>query len=157
MIKIIKRIIDIVFIFIIIILSLYFVLRFTGKVSMFKVQTGSMESGIHVNDYIFVWKNDSYEVGDVITYNYEGYYITHRIVKKDGKKYITKGDANNTEDEEIDESQITGKVLFNGGLLNFVNNYKFAIAAGMLVLYIVTCYINKQDDKQERNNEKNKN
>ena len=30
--------------------------------------------------------------GDIITYSENDYFVTHRIIKKDGKELITKGD-----------------------------------------------------------------
>jgi signal peptidase len=157
MVKIVKRIIDVVFVLIILLLSLYYVLRLTGNVIVFKVQTGSMEDKIHINDYILVVKEKDYKVGDIITYKYEGNYVTHRIVKKDNDIFITKGDSNNTEDEEINIKQITGKVLIIGGILNIVINYKFIIIAIMLIIYLITCYLNKiSPKKQEVKNEKSK-
>ena len=155
MVKIIKRIIDIIFIIIIVLLSLYFILRATGVAVMYRVQTGSMETGIHVDDYIFVVRKNDYNVGDVITYKYENYYVTHRIIKKEKDKFVTKGDANNTEDEAISIKQVTGKVLLSGGLLNIIMNFKFTIIAVMLMIYLFTIYLNKKEkEKQEVKDEK---
>ena len=157
MIKIIKRIIDIVFIIIIAILSLYFVLRLTNRVVIYKVQTGSMENGIHVNDYIFVLKKNSYSKNDVITYKYENTYITHRIVKIDGNKIITKGDANNVEDDEISIDKVVGKVIYNGGILNFIIDYKYVLIASMLVVYIATILLDKASKMEENDGKDSKN
>ena len=35
---------------------------------MYRVETGSMEDGIRVGDYILITKQDTYEVGDVVTF-----------------------------------------------------------------------------------------
>ena len=74
------------------------------------VQSGSMsgnaEDHIEVGDLIFVAKTDTekLKVGDVISYMSDGSVITHRIIKiendQNGKlQFITKGDANNIQDE----------------------------------------------------------
>lgn len=157
MIKIIKRIIDVVFVIIIVLLSLYFVLRLTNKAVIYKVQTGSMEAGIHVNDYIFVVKKGSYNKNDVITYKYKDTYITHRIVKIDGNKIITKGDANNVEDDEISVDKVVGKVVYNGGILNFIIDYKYVVIASMLVVYIATILLDKASKMEENDGKDNKN
>ena len=156
MVKIIKKIIDIVFIIIIAILSLYFVLRLTNRAVIYKVQTGSMERGIHVNDYIFVLKKNSYSKNDIITYRYEDTFITHRIVKIDGNKIITKGDANNVEDDEISIDKVVGKVIYNGGILNFIIDYKYVVIASMLVVYIATILLDKASKMEENDGKDNK-
>ncbi len=138
MIKIVKGIIDVLFVIIIVVLGIYFVLRVTDKVVIYEVKTGSMEDGIHVGDYIFTYKCDKYNVGDIVTYDVNGFFVTHRIVEKNGNKIITKGDANNVVDEEIDEKSIKGKMIYNGGILNIIIKYKFAIIGFMLMIYLIT-------------------
>lgn len=65
------------------------------------------------NDIVIIQKTNSYEVGDIITYNYENkYLVTHRIVKKENNGFITKGDNNNSEDiENIKVENVKGKVI----------------------------------------------
>ena len=119
--KILKKIIDIVFVLIIILLIGYFALRYYGIIEIFRVETGSMKDGIHPGDYVLIVKKSHYDVGDVVTYVRDNYYVTHRIVKEiDDGLVITKGDANNTEDGEISRTSIVGKVILVGGILNIV-------------------------------------
>ena len=136
----IHRIFDIIFIAIIVILLGYFALRVTNKVEIYNVKTGSMEAKIHVGDYILILKKSRYDIGDVITFASNNSYVTHRIVKIDGDKVTTKGDANNTEDETISSSSIVGKVILSGGILNIIINYKYALAGIVLSLYLLSCY-----------------
>ena len=98
----------------------------TNKTIIYEVETGSMEDGIHAGDYILVLKKKEYKLGDVVTYKIDGGFITHRIVEKNGDVIITKGDANNIEDEEITVDNIVGKVVYIGGLLNVAINFKYA-------------------------------
>ena len=149
MVKFLKKFIDIVFIVIIAILSLYFILRLTGIVNVYKVETGSMENSIHVNDYIFVWKTKNYTVKDVVTFEYEDTYVTHRIVKVDENNIVTKGDANNTEDDPVSVDKVVGEVIYSGGLLNIVINYKYIIIAIMIGIYILSIYLDKKDVKEK--------
>ena len=147
--KIFKIAFDIIFIFLIIILCLYFILRILGIVKIYEVKTGSMEDGIHVGDYILIVKRNNYKVGDIVTYTKEDYYVTHRIVEKNGNKVITKGDANNIVDEEITASDIVGKVIYHGGILNFFIEFKYIIAGGLLCLYLLSIFFEKKNNKQE--------
>lgn len=77
----------------------------------FVVATGSMSGAIEVDDIIFVKLNDKAVVGDIVTYkNTDGEVITHRVVEKNGNKYICQGDVNNTPDDPINKDQIIGVV-----------------------------------------------
>lgn len=156
--KVFKKICDVLFIIVIIILVGYFVLRNMGIFEIYEVETGSMEQGIHVGDYVLICRKNEYVVGDIVTYKKDDYYVTHRIIKSiNGNKVITKGDANNTEDEEISIHAIVGKVILIGGLLNFVIDYKYGIVGCLLGVYLLTCYFTKNDDNIENNlNEINK-
>lgn len=77
----------------------------------FKVGSGSMEPTLQVGDIILVQRQENYSTDDIITYKSNGEYITHRIIEIDGDTVVTKGDANNTEDEEINKEQIIGKYV----------------------------------------------
>ena len=145
--KILKKIFDVIFVLLIVLLSSYFVLRFLGMAEIYKVQTGSMEDGIHAGDYILIYKKNKYNVGDIVTYKKDDYHVTHRIVKKNGNKVITKGDANNVEDDEINVKSIVGEVIYNGGILNILINYKYALASALLALYLFSCYFERKKEK----------
>ena len=153
MVKIYKIFVNTLFILIIAVLGIYVFFRFTNKVEIYSVKTGSMEDNIHVGDYVLIYRKNNYNVGDVVTYKKNNYFITHRIIRKDNNQIVTKGDANNTEDETIDISDIVGKVIISGGILNIIVNYKFAIAAMFVALYLISCYFGdtKEDniDNQE--------
>lgn len=146
--RVLKIIFNTILILIIVLLSIYCVLRFTDKVRIYNVETGSMEDKIHTGDYILLVKKSNYFVGDVVTYNVNGYFITHRIIKIENGSVITKGDANNTPDEGININQIEGKVIYCGGVLNFIINYKFVIIAFLVGLYLLSCYFG--DDSIEK-------
>ena len=144
--KILKIVENIILIFIIILLCIYAGLRFFKKVEIYKVETGSMEENIHRGDYLLIVKQNSYKVGDVVTFQINGNFITHRIIRKEGKRIVTKGDANNTEDDEINESQIIGKLMYKSELFNFIIDFKFFIISLFIAGYLVTCYF---DDKNK--------
>ncbi|MBR1385918.1 MAG: signal peptidase I [Bacilli bacterium] len=80
--------------------------------TFFEVISGSMSPTIEKWDVILLkLDNEEYEVGDIISYKSDEAYITHRIVEKNGKTYVTKGDFNNTVDNPITEDKIVGKVV----------------------------------------------
>ena len=155
--KILKFIANLLLIAVIVALSAYFLLRVTNKVEIYNVKTGSMEAKIHVGDYILIYKKSDYYVGDVVTYTSNNGFITHRIIKKDGDKVVTKGDANNTEDETISAKIIVGKVIMSGGILNIVIKYKYVLSGIVLSLYLFSCYFEsgRKEDKENNNDEIN--
>ncbi len=120
--KIFKPIIDVLTILIFLILVLIIFAKIDMTVhnrdylsifgySFFKVATGSMEPNISENDIIIVKDNGEYKVDDVITYKENDSYITHRIIAINSDNIITKGDANNTNDDAINKDQVLGVVV----------------------------------------------
>lgn len=79
--------------------------------SVFNVATGSMEPTIKQNDIIIVKMTDKYEVDDIVTFEKDDAYITHRVITINDNNLITKGDANNTNDVAIAKSSVLGKVI----------------------------------------------
>ena len=92
-----------------------------GKYKSFVVLSGSMEPAIKTGSVVFVNESGDYQIGDVITFGEVSKTktpTTHRIVdimrESEIEKYITKGDANNAEDnEQASKDEIIGKVLFS--------------------------------------------
>lgn len=80
--------------------------------TIFQVITGSMAETINIKDIVIVKITDDVAENDIITYKSGENFITHRIIKIDNEKIITKGDANNSEDEPITKDVIVGKVVF---------------------------------------------
>lgn len=81
--------------------------------SMLIIASPSMTGAIEAGDAIIIKNSDSYAVGDVITYfpADESFSVTHRIVRTEGDKFYTKGDANQSEDSDpVLIEQIVGKV-----------------------------------------------
>ena len=156
MVKLYKFIVNVVFVIIIAFLLCYLLLRITDKIEIYKVKTGSMEEKIHVGDYILIYRKDNYNVGDIVTYTSNDGFITHRIIRKENGKIITKGDANNTEDKEILESTIVGKVILSGGILNIIINYKYVFICFLLSLYLFSCYFDSRNDLNQNEDDTNK-
>lgn len=79
--------------------------------SIFEVQTGSMEPSISPGDCVITHYVNEVELDDVITFQRNGEFITHRVIEAYKGTYVTKGDANNAKDEPISREQIVGKVV----------------------------------------------
>ena len=81
--------------------------------SVLIIASPSMTGAIEAGDAIIIKNSDSYAVGDVITFfpADESFSVTHRIVRTEGDKFYTKGDANPSEDPDpVLIEQIAGKV-----------------------------------------------
>lgn len=107
--------------------------------SLFEVQTGSMHGTIESGDWIVVKTSRDVKVGDIITYKHGKEFITHRIIESYKGTYVTKGDANNTKDDPIDQSQIVGRVvktLHGFGILRRTIFNPVVIALLIVTLYL---------------------
>lgn len=153
--NIIKKIVDVLFYIIVAILIIYALNVVYFKVIkkeklprifnyyVFRVVTGSMEDTIKVNDYIIVKKTKNVKVNDIVTFEKDGSFITHRIIKKDGNEIITKGDANNAEDDPITKDMILGKYVRKSKILGFLIKNKFIIIIVLLFIYVLNMLLQK--------------
>lgn len=122
--------------------------------TMFEVQTNSMESTINAGDWIIVRLNSKVELNDIITYKLKNDYITHRVVEKYDKTYVTAGDANNTKDKPIDQNQVIGKVtkiLGGFGILR-----KTILNPIVLIFLIISLFLIESILKDKNNENNNK-
>lgn len=80
--------------------------------TMFEVVTGSMSGSIEIGDIVVVkiTKPEELKIDDIIVFKEEDNIITHRLIKINEDTFVTKGDANNTEDEPIKKEDTIGKV-----------------------------------------------
>ena len=120
--------------------------------------SGSMESEIYAGDLAIVKEVDTEELkkGDVIAFRQDDIVITHRIeniVMEDGRKrFVTKGDNNNTEDiMPVYEDMIEGKYLFKisklGNVAMFIQTplgIVVVLAIPILLLVLIQINNNKQ-------------
>ncbi len=76
------------------------------------VLSGSMEPAIAVDDLVITRATDDYAVGDVVMYDGGNSVTTHRIVGETAEGYVTRGDANNTDDPApVPAEKIVGEVV----------------------------------------------
>ena len=124
--------------------------------SVLIVASPSMTGAIEAGDAIIIKKSDSYAVGDVITYfpADESFSVTHRIVRMEGDKFYTKGDANQSEDPDpVLIEQIAGKVAVKLDKVGyFIEWLKLPVgmifAATFIVLLILIIII--EDKRREK-------
>lgn len=141
--------------------------------SMFSVDSPSMSPQYPVDTLVVVQKiePEKIQVGDVITYvlNENGILVTHRVVdiNNTDKTFITKGDANNTEDAApVLWGNTVGKVAFGipwlGKPMRFLTadeNRPFVIGtiAILFILSLVWDIIARKNTKKKMNLERDGN
>lgn len=122
--------------------------------SLFEVQTGSMADTINAGDWIVIRLTSDVKLNDIVTYKLNDEYITHRLIEAYNGTYVTKGDANNSKDEPIDQSQVIGKVvkiLGNFGVLR-----KTIFSPSVLIAIIITLFLFNLAFKKNKKENDNK-
>lgn len=104
----------------------------------FSVLTGSMEPTIKVGDEVIVKVTKDIKEQDIITYEEDGGFITHRLIRVEGDKLITKGDYNKSEDTPITKDVVIGKVIFT---IPFFGKIKYVITDYRFLLVLIVCYV----------------
>lgn len=130
------------------------------NMEIYTVVSESMKPKLNINDIIIVKKgypNDKFKVGNIITYKRsDGEIITHRIqriITSDLENaYITKGDNNDTVDEEIVKyDMIIGKVIYTmpkfGTVMKILKN-KCVFISCIIILVLIYLYDRKQKQKK---------
>lgn len=107
--------------------------------TFFEVATGSMSNTIEIGDVVIVKITKEVQENEIIVYSEDNNFITHRLITKDENgKFITKGDANNSEDKPIEETQILGKVIY---IIPKIGILKRAILSPQVLILILTLII----------------
>jgi signal peptidase len=110
------------------------------------VLSGSMEPNYNVGGIVFVNTHADaadLEVGDVVTFQISGEnVVTHRIVSLDetAQTFVTKGDANDSEDPPVPYGNLVGTAVFHIPLLGYVLinlGTTKALAVGLIVAAVV--------------------
>lgn len=115
-----------------------------------EVVSGSMEPNISVGDLVIInTKDKNIKNNDVVTYaSSNGSFITHRVNNTLENGFVTKGDANNSIDEEIvEEANIVGKYVFKiphfGVMIHSLQN-PFTLIL-ILIIGIIICILASTD------------
>lgn len=77
----------------------------------FQVASGSMSGTINVGDAVIVRITKQIEENDIIVFNQDDNFITHRVIKLEENLITTKGDANKSSDLPITKDEVIGKVV----------------------------------------------
>lgn len=81
-----------------------------------QISTGSMRNTLQEKDIIFVdilseEEKEALKKDDIVVFKQGSSLIVHRIINIEEDLVITKGDANNAEDEPIQKNNIIGKMV----------------------------------------------
>lgn len=78
------------------------------------ITSGSMWPQLKIDDLILMKgiKGEEAKVGEIIIFKNDKGFTIHRLIKKQGDMFITKGDANNIEDAPITKDQIIGRIVY---------------------------------------------
>ncbi len=127
--------------------------------STFEVQTGSMSPTINPGDWIIVKKSQVIHLNDIVTYERNNEFITHRVIESYKGTFVTQGDANNTKDAAINQDQIVGvvvKILPSFGIIRKTLFNPVVLIALIITVYLCG-YVLRSDAKGEEKNSKIKN
>lgn len=120
------------------------------------ILSGSMEPSFSPDDLAIVKKADKLTVGDIVLYtDSNGKKIMHRIKSISGDMLITRGDANNTDDEPISSASVVGvyvgRIKYVGKIIKFIKTPigLIAIIGVILLIYFMP---NKKDEELEKEN-----
>ena len=129
------------------------------------IVSGSMEPTLSVGDLIIVAEQEDYEVGDVVVFQDGHMAVTHRIMEirevkektpdpETGElltrwEVITKGDANNTEDEPFDKERIMGEVVFSIPLVGYLVNM-IKTPVGTLVILATAVFLMERSFRADK-------
>ena len=95
-------------------------------VGMGVVMSESMEPELYKDDFIVVVKRKDYSVGETVVYQDRRLLVVHEIIRIEGDMVVTKGKANNDEDDPIPMTAIKGEVVLNlkgvGKAVNFIKS-----------------------------------
>jgi len=139
-----------IFFFIIAIMVIFSVLPIKNIHKLYSVMSGSMQPTIPVGAVVVVKPQSSYNIGDIITFKPVGAKtksetVTHRIkdikIINDQNTYVTKGDANSVDDQNlVREDDIIGKELFSVALVGYVLGYVKTLP-GLFILIVIPAVI----------------
>lgn len=115
------------------------------------VLSGSMEPELSVDDVIVVREQDQYQVDDVVVFQSSGALVVHRIIQMNGDKVVTKGDANNVNDDEMDVGKIKGKVVSHvdklGGLVRVMKSPAVSVSLLAAAVFLLERSYRKEKEQ----------
>ena len=136
---------------------LIFIPRFFGHTPLVVI-SGSMEPTLKVGSLLYYRSNDldDFNKDDILVYRYKNHTISHRIVEQVKGGFITKGDANQTNDSlVVNNEQVLGKgtqwcIPYLGLYADFIYTHKYIlfITVSLLVIDLGYDIYRKQKHKE---------
>ena len=91
------------------------------------VLSGSMEPTFSAGDLLIIREQESYQTGEIVTFEDGGVLTTHRIVEEMPDGFTTRGDCNNVKDQEkVTAEQVRGAYLIRiprAGIVLFISAF----------------------------------
>ncbi|MFN2149341.1 MAG: signal peptidase I [Anaerolineales bacterium] len=127
--------------------------QFGGQSSYVMVAGASMEPALHRGDLVVVRQEQTYEVGDIVTYHHPTIGpIIHRIIARQGDRYLFKGDNNEWVDSyEPKADEIVGKEwIYLPGAANWLLKLRtptgLALLSLTIAMMLMTTFIKKSSE-----------
>jgi signal peptidase len=118
------------------------------------VLSGSMEPTLSVNDLVIVRAAESYAEGDVVVYQSGSSLVIHRIVRVEDEYVVTKGDANNTEDDPVSLSAVKGRMAFAIPFLGLPVRLLQSTLGSVLVIVLIAALVSLSWRKERAEDDK---
>lgn len=119
------------------------------------VLSGSMEPTLSVNDLVFVVADDSVSVGDVIVYQSGDSLVIHRVTDIGDGYVVTRGDANNADDDAVSVEAVKGRMAFAipfvGILIRLIQTVPGTLV--MIALAVLLMNLSWKKEREEDNRE----
>lgn len=128
--------------------------------SFFEVISDSMAPELKKKDVIIVKKQDNYNVDSIITYKIDSAFVTHRIIEINNNFYLTRGDANNSNDSvPVEKENVVGSIILKvkglGVARDIVLDVRF-LAAAIVLIFAFNNYFHVDDDYKKYQKQKKK-
>ena len=113
--------------------------------TLLEVVTGSMSGTIEIGDGVIVKVTSEIKEDDIIVYKKEENLITHRLIEMEENRLITKGDANNIQDDPITKDMVIGKVIF---VIPNIHFWKKILIGILIVLSCIFIFVHQIRNKK---------
>ncbi len=117
--------------------------RFGGSVTYVRTTGHSMVPHLHEGDLAIARSSPSYHVGEIVAYRSDLLHriVMHRIVGRDGDKFVFKGDNNSyTDPEHFGPDHIVGRLWVRvprgGELLGWADDPRHVMLVGGLLVVV---------------------
>lgn len=122
-----------------------------GGYGILIVLTNSMEPIIKEKELIMIKESSDYKLNDIVTYcDLYGTLITHRIVQINEDDFMARGDNNSVIDENMNLSQIQGKVIYHSKILGIFILYYLKFIIVICILIYVIIYLKRKFEKEQK-------